>query len=181
MSFFVNFEATALEVAGCILPFRQLFKFFLPGQLSFIMTMTIPLFSVFVFVIVLCLKKCKKLDNGQNRLRMGGSCEKAPRHFVQTRLWIRSFLSYSCFVFWVRRGRLLTVPITLFSRPFRINYTLFWNQRKIRLFPREVIHEIKGRNIFLDRLFFSSPKLKMLLNRNPPGVGASYEINVVHF
>ena len=44
------------------------------------------------------------------------------------------------------------------------------------MFPREVIHEIKGRNIFLDRLFFSSPKLKMLLNRNPPGVWASYEI-----
>lgn len=80
--FFFNFESTALEVAGCILPFRQLFKFFLPGQLSFIMTMMIPLFSVFVFVIVLCLKKCKKLDNGQNRLRIGGSCEKAPRHFV---------------------------------------------------------------------------------------------------
>lgn len=132
----------------------RLFKFFLPGQLSFIMTMTIPLFSVFVFVIVLCLKKCEKLDNGQNRLRMGGSYEKAPRHFVQTRPWIHSFSSYSCFVFWVRRGRLLNVPITLFSRPFRINYTLFWNQRKIRLFPREVIREIKGRNIFLHRLFF---------------------------
>ena len=47
------------------------FKFLLPGQLSFIMTMTIPLFSVFVFVIVLCLKKCKKVGQWTKQVKDG--------------------------------------------------------------------------------------------------------------